>query len=212
MFRRTLTRAIEFGEQAKKPHFEPTYGHQHLPKRRWGKGPGHRTVESNRLVSMPLFQPIVKEIDLEHMVENGMTMDDIRWLDERVLKWNCTRCGHSWLMRVSNRTKNGAGCPECATDIPSVTNSESKSTTVASLYSSKPNPFAQCQNFVSSIDAASRRVLSNIQCTLCKRSFRRSVRCTTGVVCEGQNPVTKQDVCDACLWTTRVMKKVEEFE
>mmetsp|Transcript_11476 Transcript_11476/g.17365 ORF Transcript_11476/g.17365 Transcript_11476/m.17365 type:complete len:210 (-) Transcript_11476:204-833(-) len=202
MFRRSIRRTIEFGEHAKKTYYEPTYGYQKLNRRRWGKGPGHRTVEANRLVSMPLFQKVVKEIDREHLVENGMTIDDIRWLDERILKWNCVRCEHSWRARVSDRTKNGAGCPECAKDIPCVTNSHLRSVPIGSLSS-----IHKCakSRFLASVDAASRRIVQ-LPCTSCGKNFSRSIRCLTGIVCDGQNPVTKQDVCDACLWSAIIMK------
>ena len=27
--------------------------------------------------------------------------------------WKCSKCGHEWSAIISNRTRNGQGCPEC---------------------------------------------------------------------------------------------------
>ena len=209
MIRRTFALAIEFGEMGKKKIKQPVYGSQVIPKNRWARGSPHRTADCNRLLNMPCFAHIVKEIDTEFLAEKGMTLEDIRWLDERRIKWNCARCGFSWFNVVSDRTKNGCGCKHCFADIPSVTDHSLMSEKVAELYEKKPNPFASAPNgaFLQKLDAASRRVLSDLVCTSCGATFQRSVRCVTGVVCSGQTQVTKQEVCDSCLWTTKVMQK-----
>ena len=209
MLRRTRRIAIEFGEQAKKHIVSSEYGKQVIPRKRWARGPPHRTTDSNRLVNMPAFSYMVKEIDHEYLTENGMTLENIRWLDERKIKWNCARCGHSYRMHVSGRTKNGKGCHRCFSDIPSVTNHSLQSTSVRDFYGNASNPFDKTENgeFLQNVDAASRRVLNEIVCSNCNAKFKRSIRCITGVVCEGQTQVQKQEVCDSCLWTTKVMQK-----
>eukprot|EP00759_Apiculatamorpha_spiralis_P032378 PhF_6_TR33825/c0_g1_i1/m.49607 len=206
MLRRSLKFLIDdFSEKGKfKPWREyHVPGKMKLPYKDRSNGTIHRTTPENSLVNHPAFQHLVKEIDPDFLAEKQIKIEDLRWLDERLIRWKCLSCGSKRLLRPRDRTKNGVNCKVCETLTPSAVDPQIRSTaTVAQLQSGElKRSLAEYQDH----DAASRRVVK-IQCSGCSREFSRSIRSLTGVSAPGMTAIPKQDVCDHCLWGKTVMQ------
>ena len=208
MLRHSLTRLVaDFGEEGKRKRLHQHYGRIALPRKRWGKGPSHRTADSNRLISMPVFSQLVSELDDAFLSEKGIPKEEIRWRDERWFRWVCHTCKHTYMKPVSDRTKHGHGCMECLKNIPSVTDP-----TLRTVPARETLPPLQAKAVGELTDAASRRACV-LKCPGCGGSFTRTIRCVTGNVAPGQTPVVQQNVCNSCLWKERVMvSSAEDFD
>ncbi|MFB2898623.1 zinc-ribbon domain-containing protein [Aerosakkonemataceae cyanobacterium BLCC-F50] len=81
---------------------------------------GRKPSITNSLAS--LYPDIAKQW---HPIKNGtLTPDQVVAGSEKKVWWKCPKgSDHEWDALLSNRTKNGSGCPYCAGQKPSVTNS-----------------------------------------------------------------------------------------
>ena len=140
---------------------------------------------------------MVPEIDKEYLTKKGIMIEDLRWLDERVIGWVCG-CGRKYTGRPRDRTKNGFGCRGCWAEAPSAVDA-----TIKTVPASEVKDCA-VRSELTRFDAAARRLVT-IPCPKCAGPMARTVRVLTGVTAPGQPAVTKQAVCDKCLWTVQVM-------
>jgi len=210
MLRRSFSHFVaDFGESKKKfpPYIYLGSGNAYgigravVRKNKRGNFGIHRTVDENRLIKQPTLAHLAEEIDKSYLTEKGWALEDIRWLDERRLKWQC-KCGNRYWARTRDRTWLGYQCKACLSDSPSAVDATIRTVNAGTV---KECPF---RDQLTKYDAASRRTVT-IECPGCKEPMRRTVRSLTGVSAPGCIRVEKTAVCRKCLWKDAVMKSPE---